>query len=224
MKILRISSKSIAFAALLLVAGVQADALPACNLGALHKLPENLDSIKIIYGYFDTSIRIPFSTLFKSSFSEKSTERLDLTADNIAQAEQVIKEFVEALKEKAAQLKNNNQSNSDLYAFITILLKIANKLEKHFNKMYGVLNNGLKKKLNATAFANQLKAAADSIVTEDNFKEIDRWLDELQKKSPQEVAANIKEIRTDLDATFRQFKNTKNSAKLLAALRKRLPY
>lgn len=223
MKILRISSKSIAFAALLLVTGAQADVACVADLEALYALSENIDSIEKIHDLFDI-IMTKFKRTFESSFSEKSTERIDLTANNIAQAVHIIKEFVKALKEKNTQLKNNDESNSELCAFITVLVKIADKLERHFDKVYSVLSNGLKKKLNATAFTNQLKAASDSIVTEENFKEIDRWLDELQKKSPKEVALKVKEIRTDMNAMFRQYKKKPLNATLLAAFRKRLPY
>lgn len=216
MKILRISSKSIAFAALLLIPGIQASE-PVT-------LAKTTMSIEAIHHDFD-EIMLEFKTTLGSSFSEKSTERLDQTLKKIAQAELRIKEFVKARESQFSELKNSNQSNTDLYAFITILLKIADELEKHFGKVYSVLHNGLKKKLNATAFANQLTNVGDSIVTEENFKKIDHWLEELQKKSPKEVAAKIKEIRTDMDTIFRQYKSRKNNnAKLLAALRKRLPY
>lgn len=163
----------------------------------------------------------------QESFSPTSKELLTLTAKKLKNGEQIVQEFVKALKAKVTELEskaNKTAQDRELYAFIDILIKIADEVEKHFSKAFTTLDNGLKQKLKAAAFAKKLIEVGDNIMTPDNFKKIDNLLDQLQKISPTKAATEIKEIRADIANILAQYKNkSKTNSEMLTALRARIP-
>lgn len=218
MKLLKISSKSIICAVTLFLAGTHSSVIYVAA-------PDYTISKESIYCHFKMVMQ-NFEKL-RSSFSETSKEPLNLTATNLKASEQIVQESVKALELKRAELANkSNKSKEDaeLLVFINTLLKIADEMKKHFNKAFTALDEGLKQKLKAAAFAQKLTKVGDDIMTPGNFKKIDDLLDELQKISPTKIAAEIKEIRADIANILAQYKNkSKNNAKLLTALRARIP-
>lgn len=219
MKLLRISSKSIICAAILFLAGT--------NTAILYvAAPDYTVSKESIHCHFDKMVMQNLKTL-QESFSPTSKELLTLTAKKLKNGEQIVQEFVKALKAKVTELEskaNKTAQDRELYAFIDILIKIADEVEKHFSKAFTTLDNGLKQKLKAAAFAKKLIEVGDNIMTPDNFKKIDNLLDQLQKISPTKAATEIKEIRADIANILAQYKNkSKTNSEMLTALRARIP-
>lgn len=220
MKFLKMNSKYLIFATIACLAGVNSYAV-ACA-------PAYTQSIKGIHCHFD-EIMQNFKCMFKDSFAENSTEKLNITTKKMKDGELVIQEFVKALKGRVLELKNKHETSTALFAFINTLLKVADDLEKYFNTAYNTLTSGLAKKLKATAFATELTKMSKSIATDDNFNRMDLYLSELQQiaelNEEQTVADEIAEIRTDIKKIIAQHKaKSKDNAAALAMLRKRLPY
>ncbi len=182
-------------------------------------------SIESIYEHFD-GIMDNFEQTFKSSFSEKSTEKLNITANKLKESELVIKQFVVALKTKTQELSNNGQQSTAIYRFIDILLHVADEIEVYFTQAYNTLTSALNKKLKATALAKQLSGVIDTIMTDKNFKKLNDYLTQLQGIAPQQVVQEIDEIRTDINKILAEYKKNKakQNAAAISMLRKRLPY
>lgn len=221
MKFLNLNGKSIIFVTLISVAGIT-----FCSSEAA---PSYTETIAGIHCYFDQKITQPFQQMFKDSFSEHSTEKLNLTVKKLKNVEQVVQEVVKDLKIKDAELKHEHKTDTALYAFIHILLKIADRLESYFNIAFTTLTTGLANKLKAAKFATELTAVSKTIVTDKNFKEIDNYLAELQQiaelQEEHNVAKEILEIRSDIKKILEQHKaKSKDNAAALSLLRKRLPY
>lgn len=183
------------------------------------------DFIESIYKHFD-GLMNNFEQTFKSSFSEKSTEKLNITAKKLKESELVIQQFVAALKTKAQELRGAGQQSTDLYRFIDILLNVADEIEIYFTQAYNTLTSSLNKKLKATALATQLSNVIDKIITDANFKKLNDYLTRLQGIASQQVVQGIDEIRKDINKILAEYK--KNKAKqntaAISMLRKRLPY
>jgi hypothetical protein len=142
---------------------------------------------------------------------------------------QKIQTFMQDLEAKELDLKHEQKTDTALFAFITILLKIAYDLEKYFNTAHNTLTSGLAKKLKATAFATELTKMSKTITTDDNFNRMDNYLAELQQiaecNCEKDVADEVAEIRSDMKKIIAQHKaKSKDNAAALAMLRKRLPY
>lgn len=183
-------------------------------------------SIESIYKHFD-GIMSNFEQTFKTSFSDKSTEKLNITAKKLHESETVIKEFVTALKAKARELCDNGEQSTPLYEFINILVHVADEIEVYFTKAYSTLTNGLNKKLKATALAKQLGGVIDTIMTNKNFTKLKNHLVDLRNCTSQQVVINgideiIKEVNYIL-ADYQKNKSKQNAA-AISMLRKRLPY
>ncbi len=194
--------------------------------GSIHAVTvDYTNSIESIYKHFD-GIMDNFEQTFKSSFSEKSTEKLNITAKKLKESETVIKQFVAKLKKKAQELRNAGQQSTNLYRFIDILLNVADEIEIYFTQAYNTLTSGLNKKLKATALAKQLSGVIDTILTDKNFKKLNDYLTRLQSIASQQVVKGIDEIRKDINnilAEYKRKKSTQNAA-AISMLRRRLPY
>ncbi len=183
------------------------------------------DSIESIYKHFD-GIMDNFEQIFKNSFSDKSSEKLNITAQKLKDSETVIKQFVAALKKKTQELKNAGKQSTDLYRFIDILLHLADEIEVYFTKAYNALASSLNKKLKATALAKQLSDVIDVIMTDANFKKLNDYLTHLQGIAPKKVVQGIDDIHTDINKILAEYKKNKarQNAAAISMLRKRLPY
>lgn len=220
MEFLKMNSKYLIFATIICLAGVSSYSRA--------DVPTYTQSIKGIHCHFD-EIMQNFKCTFKDSFSEDSTEKLNITTKKMKDGELVIQEFIKALKARVLELKHKHETDTALFAFIHILLKVADDLEKYFNTAYNTLTAGLTKKLKAAAFATELTKMSKNIATDDNFNKIDGYLAELQQiaesNCEKDVTDEIAEIRADLKKVIAQHKSkSKDNAAALAMLRKRLPY
>lgn len=214
------NSKYLIFATIIWLTGI--------SFYCVAEAPAYTQSIKGIHCHFD-EIAQNFKCTFKDSFSEHSTEKLNITVKNMMDGKQKIQAFMKDLEIKECELKHEHKTDTALFAFITVLLKIAYDLEKHFNTAYNTLTAGLAKKLKATAFATELTKMSKTIATDDNFNRMDNYLAELQKiaecNGEKNVVNEIAEIRDDMKKVIAQHKaKSKDNAAALALLRKRLPY
>lgn len=220
MKFLKMNSKYLIFATITYLTGVSSYCVA--------DTPTYTQSIKGIHCHFD-EIAQNFKCTFKDSFSENSTEKLNITVKKMMDGKQKIQTFMKDLEAKELELNHEHKADTALFAFITILLKIAYDLEKYFNTAYNTLTSGLAKKLKAAAFATELTKMSKNIATDDNFTRMDTYLAELQQiaecNCEKDVADEIAEIRADIKKIIAQHKaKSKDNAAALAMLRKRLPY
>lgn len=220
MKFLKVNSKYLIFATIIWLAGVSSYCVA--------DVPAYTQSIKGIHCHFDKCIAQEFKCTFKDSFSENSTEKLNITVKKMLDGKQKIQTFVKDLEATKLQLKHEHKVDTALFAFIIILLKIAEDLEKYFNTAYNTLTAGLAKKLKAAAFATELTKMSKTIATDENFNRMDNYLSELQQiaecNGEKDVVNEIAEIRDDMKKILAQYKSkSKDNAAALAALRKRLP-
>ncbi len=229
MKFLYLKTKTAALMAMLILGmahtTVQAKAI---GIAATTDHGYYTDSIESIYKHFDEIMDYVEKT-FKTSFSDNSSEKLNITAQKLKESEAVINQFVETLKNKAQELKDNGQQTTDLYRFIEILVQLAHELEKPFKEAYHALNSGLTQQLKATPFAQKLSTVIDKIMTDANFKKLNDYLTRLQDivpKKAKQVIQGIDEIRQDINKVLAEYR--KNKAKqnpaAISMLRKRLPY
>lgn len=224
MKLLYLKTKSITTAVIIAMMLTSLNMIHAAQTAA--HTSSYTGSIESIYHYFDDNIVKKFQKMFKTSFSLESDEKLDETAQKLKTGEQDIQNYVQQLNQKAYELEQNHQTDTDLYRFIQILLQLAyQEIGVHFTAVYNTLTSGLQQKLTAARFAQELVKVAETIVTDKNFKRIDASLAELQDIAPRDIADKILVIRTDLRAMLDEYK--KNKAKQSSAIRlfrKRLPY